>query len=61
MLEGMREDVRAVWDAIPVGGYLLIMDSGGLKEFTKETEEDWDRLELYLDTEDPVEAQNEEN
>ena len=60
MLEGRREDVRAVWDALPVGSQVLMnfpTDAGRI--FNKVSEEDWVRLEQYLNDEDAVEAQNE--
>ena len=61
MLDGRREDVRAVWDALPVGSHLLMVSAAeGHMLFDKVAEEDWDRLELYLDNENPVEAQNED-
>ena len=46
VLEGRREDVKAVWDALPGGSYLLVQD--GEMDFTKDSDEDWQRLELYL-------------
>ena len=48
MLEGGREDVKAVWDALPRGSYLQVQD--GQLKFTKDSNEDWERLELYLET-----------
>ena len=50
MLDGEREDVRAVWDALPEGSYLLVT-GGGQMEFIKDSPEDWVRLELYLENE----------
>ena len=60
MLDGRREDVRAVWDALPEGSQVLMNfpnDAGRI--FHKVSEEDWVRLEQYLNQEDAVEAQNE--
>ena len=43
--EGRREDVRAVWDALPVGCILIKASPEEGKFFAnKETEEDWDWL-----------------
>ena len=54
MLDGKREDVKAVWDAIPVGSWVLLNTQTTIttprKSFHK-TEEDWVRLEEYLDNE----------
>ena len=54
MLDGKREDVKAVWDAIPVGSWVLLNTAAAIttprKAFHK-TEEDWVRLEEYLDNE----------
>ena len=54
MLDGKREDVKAVWDAIPVGSWVLLNTGAAIttprKTFHK-TEEDWVRLEEYLDNE----------
>ena len=58
MVEGRREDVRAVWDALPVGSHVWMKTAGGVHGgiFDKVSEDDWTRLEQYLDNE---EAQNE--
>ena len=63
ILDGMREDVRTVWDALPQGTFLLMNWSSTVTDlrpeiFRKESEEDWMRLELYLDNRGPVEAEN---
>ena len=50
MLDGKREDVRAVWDALPEGSYLLVTGVGQM-EFVKDSPGDWVRLELYLENE----------
>ena len=48
ILDGRWEDVRAVWDALLEGSYLLVT-GGGQMEFSKYSNEDWVRLELYLE------------
>ena len=61
MLDGRREDVRAVWDALPVGSQVLMnfpSDAGRIFHKVSE-EEDWVGFEQYLNNEDAVEAQNE--
>ena len=60
MLDGRREDVRAVWDALPVGSQVLMnfpSDAGRI--FHKVSEEAWVGWQQYLNDEDTVEAQNE--
>ena len=55
MLEGRRQDLQSVFNALPVGSRwdLLYPDPNHMVYYVlKETEEDWARLELYLDTED---------
>ena len=66
MLEGRREDVRAVWDALPAGSHVFMKRvkttaDGPLtvKSFPKASEEDWVRFELYLDNENALVPQNE--
>ena len=66
MLDGEREDVRAVWDALPEGSYLLLKKvkttaEGPLtqKFFTSGSQEHLVMLELYLDNADAFVAQNE--
>ena len=49
MLDGRREDVRAVWDALPEGSHVQIATGGDRKIFHKGAEEEWVRLEQYLD------------
>ena len=54
MLEGRRQDLQSVFNALPVGSRwdLLYPDPNHVVYYVlKETEEDWARLELYLDTE----------
>ena len=52
MLEGRREDVRAVWDALPEDGCLHV---GIGNYFRKQEEGAWMKLERYLDE---VQAEN---
>ena len=65
MLEGRREDVRAVWDALPGGSHVFMKRAkttadGKLRLlFPKASEEDWVRFELYLDNEDALVPVNE--
>ena len=66
MLDGRREDVRAVWDALPGGSHVFMKRvkttaDGPLdvRLFNKATEEDWVRLEMYLDNEDALVTENE--
>ena len=64
MVDGRREDVRSVWDALPQGSHLMLLNpwmlpGGMLPTFGKVAEREWVRLERYLDTEDLVEGQNE--
>ena len=49
LLDGRREDVRAAWDAMPEGGVLAIDGMIFRKGFGLVSEEEWARLELYLD------------
>ena len=56
MLEGRREDVRAVWDALPQDGCLQCNLHVELEKFFwKQDEGAWMRLERYLDE---VQAEN---
>ena len=66
MLDGRREDVRAVWDALPAGSHMFMKRvkttaDGPLtvKIFPKASEEDWVRFKLYLDNENALVPQNE--
>ena len=66
MLDGRREDVRAVWDALPAGSHVFMKRvkttaDGPLtvKIFPKASEEDWVRFKLYLDNENALVPQNE--
>jgi len=66
LLDGRREDWRAVWDALPEGSYLLLNKvkttaEGPLdqKFFSKGSQEASRMLELYLDNADVFVAQNE--
>ena len=67
MLGGRRQDLKAVFDSLPVGSLwnvvqvhpeplldLLILDplvmpANDVKHFNKQSEEDWARLEQYMD------------
>ena len=67
MLGGRRQDLKAVFDSLPVGSLWnvvqvhpeplldlmlldpLVMPSSDLKHFNKQSEEDWVRLEQYMD------------
>ena len=53
MQEARRKDIRAVWEGIPEGNALWLNFFSTSEEpvriFWKESEEDWLRLELYLD------------
>ena len=55
MIEGRREDVRAVWDALPQDGCLNV-ELGNY--FWKQDEGAWMRLERYLDIGDAGQAGN---
>ena len=57
MLDGRREDVRAVWDALTQGSLLMLLNP--MMIFGKVSEEDWVRLELYLDKEEGAGGGNE--
>ena len=66
LIEGRREDVRAVWDALPAGSHVFMKRvkttaDGPLtvKIFPKASEEDWVRFELYLDNENALVPENE--
>ena len=57
MLEGRRQDVRAVFDALPVGSSWRVIQrikEGGSRSFDKNSEEDWEKLEHFMDTEEPT-------
>ena len=52
MLEGRRQDLQSVFNALPVGSRwdLFYPDPNHVVYYVlKEAEEDWARLELYLD------------
>ena len=57
MREGRRHDVRAVFDALPVGSFWYVMwYVMGSKEswiWNKDSEEEWEKLEHYMETEEP--------
>ena len=67
LLDGSREDLRSVWDALPVGSYLLLKNvkttaegpAVAMKWFNKGSQEALMMLELYLDNVDVFVAQNE--
>jgi len=66
LLDGRREDLRTVWDALPEGSYLLLKNvkttaEGPLdmKFFNSGSQEHLVMLELYLDNADAFVAQNE--
>ena len=62
MLQGRRQDLRALFNALPVGStWHLIHGPANHVLFHKETEEDWARLEQYLDTEEEGDAPNGEH
>ena len=62
MLQGRRQDLRALFNALPVGStWHLIHGPANHVLFHKEAEEDWTRLEQYLDTEEGVDAPNGEH
>ena len=56
MLEMRRNELRAVWDALPEGSLVHMNRTGRL--FNAATEEDWMSLELCLDNEDAIGAEN---
>ena len=62
ILQARRGDVRTVWEALAQGSKLLQNCSatalGPRGFFRKESEEEWVRLEQYLDNEDEVESEN---
>ena len=67
MLGGRRQDLKAVFDSLPVGSLWnvvqghpeplfdsmlldpLVMPTSDVKHFNKQSEEDWVRLEQYMD------------
>ena len=54
MLEGRRQDLQSVFNALPVGSRWDLFYPGPnhvVYYVLKEAEEDWARLELYLHTE----------
>ena len=52
MLEGRRHDVRAVFEALPVGSFWYVIGSKEELDLDKNSEEDWDQLEHYMETEE---------
>ena len=63
MLDGRREDVKAIWDALPEGTFLLMRGvkttaDGPLSLKWFRSQEDWMMLVLYLDNEDAFVAHN---
>ena len=62
MLDGKREDLKAVFDAIPTGSSWQVIYGKydfDQKHFNKESEEDWARLKQYMDDKWTIEAMNE--
>ena len=62
LLEGRREDLRAIWDALPAGSclYTIRTTADGprtLRFFHAGSPEDWKMLRLYLYDVDAFEAQ----
>ena len=53
MLGGRRHDVRAVFDALPVGSFWYVIGSKEEWDWDKNSKEDWEKLEHYLETEEP--------
>ena len=53
MLGGRRHDVRAVFDALPVDSFWYVMGSKESWDWDKDSEEDWEKLEHYMETEEP--------
>ena len=66
MLDGRREDVRAIWDAMPEETFFSFWnpEMASAKAFGKGfgnvSEEEWARLELYLDNEEEEEEEEED-
>ena len=57
MREGRRQDVTAVFDALPVGSFWYVMwYVMGSKESWIWEKEDWEQLEHYMETEEPISA-----
>ena len=58
MLGGRRHDVRAVFDALPVHSLWHVKrfkeDGNWSRVWVKISEEDWERLEHFMDTEEPT-------
>ena len=49
--------MRAVFDALPVGSSWRVIQrikEGGSRSFDKNSEEDWEKLEHFMDTEEPT-------
>ena len=62
MLDGKREDLKAVFDAIPTGSSWQVIYGKydfDQKHFNKESEEDWGRLKQYMHERGTIEAMNE--
>ena len=54
MREGRRQDVKAVFDALPVGSFWHVIQSpNNEKHFNRGLEQNWKKLEHYIDTEEP--------
>ena len=54
MRGGRRQDVKAVFDALPVGSFWHVIQSpNNEKYFYRGLEQDWKKLEHYIDTEEP--------
>ena len=53
MQGGRRHDVRAVFDALPVDSFWYVMGSKESWDWDKNSEEDWEKLEHFMNTEEP--------
>ena len=51
MRGGRRQDVKAVFDALPVGSFWHVIHSpNNEKHFNRGLEQDWKKLEHYIDS-----------
>ena len=54
MREERRQDVKAVFDSLPVGSFWHVtLTPNHEKYFNRDLEQDWKKLEHYIDTEEP--------
>ena len=54
MRGGRRQDVKVVFDALPVGSFWHVIHTpNNEKYFNRDLEQDWKKLEHYIDTEEP--------